>query len=147
MGDQIVLTEQVVSALHNVMEGLTTALIDIIHVADAFYASGLAPERKLDIVRHLSRIHSAIGVAGSVVLCLRADNNNETDSESAILGLESMAEYARLTTIIGDERFYSNNEDGDVASTATGAYVPTPEPQVIEFDSLEDLTNWLAGNS
>ena len=146
MGDQIVLTEQVVSALQNVMEGLTTALIDIVHVADAFDASGFTPERKLDIVRHLSRIHSAIGVAGSVVLCLRADNNNETDSESAILGLESMAEYARLTTIIGDERFYSNSDDGDVARTATGTYVPTPEPQVIEFGTYEDFATWLAGN-
>ena len=137
MGDQIVLTEQAVSALQNVMEGLTTALIDIIHVAEAFDASGLAPERKLDIVRHLSRIHSAIGVAGSVVLCLRADNNNETDPASALIGLDALAGYGQMCAVIGDKRFYSNN---------TGTDVPTPEPQVIEFDSLEDLTNWLAGH-
>ena len=146
MSDQIVLTEQVVSALQNVIEGLTTALRDIIYVADAFDASGLAPERRLDIVRHLSRIHSAIGVAGSVVLCLRADNNNETNSAAAMIGLESMAEYARLTTIIGDERFYSNSDDGDVARTATGTLDLTPEPQVIEFGTYEDFTTWLAGD-
>ena len=149
MGDQIVLTERVVSALKNVVEGLTTALLDIVHVAETFDASGLTPERKLDIVRHLSRIHSAIGVAGSVVLCLRADNNNETDPASALIGLDALAGYGQMCAVIGDGLEFSQSDDGDVVAARginDSLVANNSDEQIIEFDSLEDLTNWLAGN-
>ena len=150
MGDQIVLTEQAVSALQNVVEGLTAGLIDAAWLLDYLGADEVhTPEEKLTAVHHLSRIHSAIGVAGSVVLCLRADNNNETDPASALIGLDALAGYGQMCAVIGDGLEFSQSDDGDVVAARginDSLVANNSDEQIIEFDSLEDLTTWLAGN-
>jgi hypothetical protein len=75
----------------------------------------------------------------------RIDGITRAGLNAALEGLKVYVAWAGIALTHIVEQAWVNG-DGDVASTATGTYVPTPEPQAIEFDSLEDFTTWLAGN-